>query len=100
MWRAVPTTSSPSRPSASDSAVYAGMYSASTTTGGASGSGDEHVGPETGLVDDLPGVLIENGVLGQHTAKQGAEGVVGVLLSLLGHWDGTRVGADWIIQPF
>ena len=68
--------------------------------GGASGSGDEHVGPETGLVDDLPGVLVEDVVLGQHTAKQRAEGVVGVLLGLLGHWCGTRVGADWIIQPF
>ena len=57
--------------------------------GGAAGRGDEYVGLETGAVDDLLGVLEVNGVLGQHTSKQRTEGVVGVLLGLLGHWDGS-----------
>ena len=65
---------------------------------GAAGRGDEYVGLETGAVDDLLGVLVANVVLGQHTAKQVAEGVVGVPLDLLGHWDGSWIGAVWIIQ--
>ena len=49
-------------------------------------------GVETGVVDDLLGVLVANVVLGQHTAKQVAEGVVGVPLDLLGHRDGSWLG--------
>ena len=66
--------------------------------GGAASRGDEHVGRETGPVDELLRVLVENVVPGQHAAQQVAQGVVGVSLDLLGHWGGSWVGVGWIIQ--
>ena len=66
---------------------------------GAAGRGNEHVGLETGTVDDLLGVLVANVVFGQHTAKQVAEGVVGVPLDLLGHLGGSRVGLSGLYSP-